>query len=191
MTPVPNLLILTPQFKGLEKPPQNSPFGEPILQRKPLTIDPAWPALDGEAFVRAEQILALLQRRLIQPLSSGGPRSEPTLTQYHVLSFLATRGNATVSELTHVLGFAQSTTSALVDRLAKMGWVEKRRDSHDQRITRVLPLPKGLRVVQRYRKNAERSLIQLMEMAGPTAVRDLFDALSNASLACSILDKEE
>ncbi len=166
-------------------------LGNAALNQKPLTIDPNWPALDGEAFVRAEQMLALLQRRLIQPLSSGGPRSEPTLTQYHVLSFLATRGEATVSELTHVLGFAQSTTSALVDRLQKMGWIEKRRDLRDQRITRILPLPKGLRVVQRYRKNAEKSLIQLQEMAGPKAVRDLFDALSNASLASSILDKEE
>ena len=57
--------------------------------------------------------MALLQRRLIKPMSRGGPRSELTLTQYHALSFLAARGKASVTELKDMLGFAQSTTSVL------------------------------------------------------------------------------
>jgi DNA-binding MarR family transcriptional regulator len=154
----------------------------------PLHVDPSGPHVDGEALVRAEQCVALLQRRLIKPMSRGGPRSELTLTQYHALSFLAGRGQASVSELKDVLGCAQSTTSVLVDKLARMGLVEKLRDRRDHRLACVVPLPKGLRMVQRYRKNAERNLLALRARLGEAAVRDVFDALERALVATAPLE---
>jgi DNA-binding MarR family transcriptional regulator len=154
----------------------------------PLHVDPDAPAVEGEPLLRAEQCVALLQRRLIKPMSRGGPRSELTLTQYHALSFLAARGTASVSELKDVLGFAQSTTSVLVDKLQKSGLVEKRRDRRDHRVTLILPLPKGLRMVQRYRKNAERNLLALQAALGDGAVRAVFDALEQALVATAPLE---
>lgn len=144
--------------------------------------------MNGELFVRAEQCVALLQRRLIKPMSRGGPRSELTLTQYHALSFLASRGKASVTELKDMLGFAQSTTSVLVEKLVRMGLVEKRRDRRDHRVACVVPLPKGLRMVQRYRKNAERNLLALADALGVEAVRDVFDALERAVIATAPLE---
>jgi len=130
----------------------------------------------------------LLQRRLIKPMSRGGPRAELTLTQYHALSFLAARGEASVQELKNMLGFAQSTTSVLVEKLQKEGWVEKRRDRRDHRVVKVRPLPKGLRLVQRFRKNAETNLQRLVDAAGEEAVKDLFDALEKAAVATAMLE---
>ncbi len=157
----------------------------------PLRVDPDAPSVDMDALVRAEQVIALLQRRLIKPMSRGGPRAELTLTQYHALSFLAGRGQASVAEMTEMLGFAQSTTSVLVDKLQKMGLVEKQRDRKDHRIVRVVPLAKGLRMVQRYRKNAETNLSELRECAGDEAVRDLFNALERAAIATAMLEPAE
>ncbi|MDP2343137.1 MAG: MarR family winged helix-turn-helix transcriptional regulator [Deltaproteobacteria bacterium] len=154
----------------------------------PLHVDPSSPHIDGEPFVRAEQCIALLQRRLIKPLSRGGPRSELTLTQYHALSFLAARGQASVTELKEILGFAQSTTSVLVDKLARLGLVEKQRDRRDHRVACVVPMPKGLRMVQRYRKNAERNLLALQSVLGDGAVRDVFEALERALVATAPLE---
>ncbi len=154
----------------------------------PLHVDPTSPHIDGEPFVRAEQCIALLQRRLIKPLSRGGPRSELTLTQYHALSFLAARGQASVTELKEILGFAQSTTSVLVDKLARLGLVEKQRDRRDHRVACVVPMPKGLRMVQRYRKNAERNLMALRSVLGDGAVRDVFEALERALVATAPLE---
>ncbi len=154
----------------------------------PLHVDPDAPHVDGEALLRAEQCVALLQRRLIKPMSRGGPRSELTLTQYHALSFLAARGQASVSELKDILGCAQSTTSVLVDKLARMGLVEKLRDRRDHRLACVVPLPKGLRMVQRYRKNAERNLLALRHHLGEAAVREVFDALERALVATAPLE---
>ncbi len=153
-----------------------------------LHVDSDAPSIDGDAFVRAEQFLAILQRRLIKPMSRGGPRSELTLTQYHALSFLATRGRASVTELKDMLGFAQSTTSVLVEKLARLGLVDKRRDRRDHRVACVVPLPKALRMIQRYRKNAERNLSLLAEHAGLHAVRDVFDALQRAVIATAPLE---
>ena len=155
---------------------------------EPLRVDPDAPAVDMDALVRAEQVIALLQRRLIKPMSRGGPRAELTLTQYHALSFLAGRGQASVAEMTEMLGFAQSTTSVLVDKLQKLGLVEKQRDRKDHWIVRVVPLAKGLRMVQRYRKNAETNLSELRECAGEDAVRDLFSALERAAVATAMLE---
>jgi DNA-binding MarR family transcriptional regulator len=146
------------------------------------------PAISGEVLARAEQQLALLQRRLIKPLNAGGPRSELTLTQYHAMSFLAGRGDATISELRDALGFAQSTTSVLVEKLQKLGLVEKSRDGRDHRVARVIPLPKGLRMVQRYRKNAEKALQGLADEVGENAVRDFFKALAKAAVATAPLE---
>lgn len=154
----------------------------------PLHVDPEGPQVNGELFVRAEQCVALIQRRLIKPMSRGGPRGDLTLTQYHALSFLASRGRASVTELKDMLGFAQSTTSVLVDKLVRMGLVEKRRDGRDQRVACVVPLPKGLRMVQRYRKNAERNLMTLAKHLGEGAVRDIFEALERAAVATAPLE---
>ena len=156
---------------------------------EPLRVDPEGPVIDGEALVRAEQCVALLQRRLIKPMSRGsGPRGELTLTQYHALSFLAGRGQASVAELKNMLGFAQSTTSVLVDKLQRQGLIEKQRDRRDHRVVLVVPLPKGLRLVQRYRKNAARNLEELLDRAGEDAVRDVFKALETAVVATAPLD---
>jgi DNA-binding MarR family transcriptional regulator len=154
----------------------------------PLHVDQNAPAVDGEPLVRAEQCIALLQRRLIKPMSRGGPRGDLTLTQYHALSFLAARGQASVSELKEILGVAQSTTSVLVDKLARMGLVEKHRDGRDARLACVVPLPKGLRMVQRYRKNGERNLLALAAVLGQEAVRDVFAALERALVATAPLE---
>ncbi len=154
----------------------------------PLHVDPAAPDVDGVALVRAEQCIALLQRRLIKPISRGGPRGEMSLTQYHALSCLAARGQASVSELKDILGFAQSTTSVLVDKLVRLGLVEKQRDRRDHRLTSVVPLPKGLRLVQRFRKNAERNLLALSHVLGESAVREVFDALERALVATAPLE---
>lgn len=159
-----------------------------VSSGSPLHIDPDSPAIDGEPFVRAEQCIALLQRRLIKPLSRGGPRSDLTLTQYHALSFLASRGQASVTELKEVLGFAQSTTSVLVEKLVRLGLVEKMRGERDHRLACVVPIPKGLRMVQRYRKNAERNLLALRSVLGDGAVRDVFEALERALVATAPLE---
>ena len=121
-------------------------------------------------------------------MSRGGPRSDLTMTQYHAMSFLASRGKASVTELKDMLGFAQSTTSVLVDKLVKLGLVEKRRDRRDHRVACVVPMPKGLRMVQRYRKNAERNLQCLVEHVGDEAVRDVFEALERAAIATAPLE---
>lgn len=154
----------------------------------PLHVDESGPRVDGEPLVRAEQCIALLQRRLIKPLSRGGPKSELSLTHYHALSFLAARGQASVTELKEILGFAQSTTSVLVDRLSRQGLVEKQRDRRDHRVANIVPLPKGLRMVQRYRKNAERNLLALQAVLGDGAVRDVFEALERALVATACLE---
>jgi DNA-binding MarR family transcriptional regulator len=181
-----------PAKKALSKPAKPSQRGTttPMRLRSPgpLQVDPLAPHIDGEPLLRAEQCIALLQRRLIKPMSRGGPRGELTLTQYHALSFLASRGQASVSELKDILGVAQSTTSVLVDKLARLGLVEKQRDRRDHRLTCVVPLPKGLRMVQRYRKNAERNLLALSAVLGEGAVRDVFVALERALVATAPLE---
>jgi DNA-binding MarR family transcriptional regulator len=155
---------------------------------EPLLVDSDCAEVDGEALVRAEQCIALLQRRIIKPMGRDGPREELTLTQYHAMSFLASRGQASVAELKDTLGFAQSTTSVLVEKLQRLGYVEKRRDPRDHRVARVVPLPKGLRTVQRFRKNAERNLQLLRRRAGDGAVREVFAALERAVVATALLE---
>lgn len=71
----------------------------------------------------------------------------------HLALVLALNGKdgATITELRDVLGFAQSSTSELVDSAEQLELVERTKAEHDGRLTVVRLTPKGRRVLARRR----------------------------------------
>ncbi len=67
--------------------------------------------------------------------------------QFNALLTLREFGTLTMGELCKYLFIACSTATDLVDRLEKVGFVERLRDHKDRRVVRVNLLPKGEEVV--------------------------------------------
>jgi DNA-binding MarR family transcriptional regulator len=63
------------------------------------------------------------------------------VTDMECLRFLFARGVATPSELARHTGLTSGATTAMLDRLEKAGWLERRPNPDDRRGTLVAPAP--------------------------------------------------
>lgn len=60
-----------------------------------------------------------------------------------ILGALMVRGPSTMSEIAGIIGKDKSTITALVNKLIRMGYVEKRKEGADQRFSVLLLTPRG------------------------------------------------
>lgn len=88
----------------------------------------------------------VLTREYLVPQESANlSRSETTL-----LAFLAQNGQATMSEISSLLGLALSSTTGLVDRLVQRRLVERSRAESDRRTVRVVLTTRGRKALEAY-----------------------------------------
>ena len=60
------------------------------------------------------------------------------------------------SELVQLMGVEPATVSRIIDRMASSGWVERRKDSEDRRVSRVYLTPDGCALQQPVRAAWQR-----------------------------------
>jgi DNA-binding MarR family transcriptional regulator len=88
----------------------------------------------------------ILTREYLVPQASANlSRSETAL-----LTFLSEKEQATMSEISALLGLALSSTTGLVDRLVERRLVERSRAEHDRRTVRVVLTKRGRRALEAY-----------------------------------------
>lgn len=107
----------------------------------------------------ASQLTRLALRRARVPRSEGG-----------ILRSLSD-GPKRVTELAELEGLAQPTTTALLNRMERAGWVTRDRDASDRRAVRVSLTADGARALQELRAQYR------------TVLRDRLAALSDEQLA--------
>ena len=76
-----------------------------------------------------------------------------TFNQYQVLTVINTLGSCSVNELAAKLRLAQSTTSQLVDRLVRGGFVNREASPEDRRRIAVTLSKTGTRMMERRRES--------------------------------------
>lgn len=64
-------------------------------------------------------------------------RYDVTLPQFHMLKFVRDGDGITVMELSLMLMISAPTTSRMIDGLCSKGLLEKEKDEHDHRVTRL------------------------------------------------------
>ncbi|MCI0183221.1 MarR family winged helix-turn-helix transcriptional regulator [Sulfoacidibacillus ferrooxidans] len=69
--------------------------------------------------------------------------------QFDALIWVDEYKHITIGELSAKLGLAYSTTTDLVDRIERRGFVERMRDDQDKRVVRVRVLDPGLALIDR------------------------------------------
>ncbi|MFC4351711.1 MarR family winged helix-turn-helix transcriptional regulator [Fodinicurvata halophila] len=111
-----------------------------------------------------------------------------TAVQIRVLQIVEETGHATSKEISRRMGVAQATMTALVDRLAAKGMVERRRSESDRRQTNIFITEEGRAAVRKAPDPLQQRYVKQFE-----ALEDWEQAMIVASLerVASMLDAEE
>lgn len=117
----------------------------------------------AEAFLTASRALVGISVR-----SLGASPVEVTLPQHRLLVLVAAGGEQTIGSLAEQLGINQSNASRLVDRLQRLGLVERRRSPSDGRAVTVTLGREGravLDAVTHHRRGEIEALLAAMSAA--------------------------
>lgn len=90
----------------------------------------------AEAVERDLRAVRQLMRRPVDAMIAQGGLTGP---QQAAMGALVKADGLSLKELSKELGLAHSTVSGIVDRLEKRGMVERKTDSEDRRVSRIVP----------------------------------------------------
>jgi DNA-binding MarR family transcriptional regulator len=88
---------------------------------------------------RIEGDLAAIRRLMRQPLEAEYAKGNVTVPQKAVMQVVVQTPGVTLKELSQSISLAHSTVSGIVDRLEKRGFIERRPDPGDGRLSRIHP----------------------------------------------------
>jgi DNA-binding MarR family transcriptional regulator len=108
---------------------------------------------------RLTHVLPLLGREVARYDRDLLPQGEVTLPQLWALEHLRDHAACTMCELAKRLHLQGSSTTGLVDRLARYGLVQRRRSQADRRVVHVGLTPKGRRCMETLRRRKQTTLI--------------------------------
>jgi MarR family transcriptional regulator, organic hydroperoxide resistance regulator len=106
--------------------------------------------------------------RLDRPIGEmkipGGRAVKLTFNQYQALTAIRELGECSVNDLADALGIAQSTTSQLVDRLVKSGYVSREIFTRDRRRMVVTLSKSGVQMMERRKQSLLKAYIGILQM---------------------------
>jgi 5'-methylthioadenosine phosphorylase len=111
---------------------------------------------------RLRQIAGVVRRKGRAMLEEYGI----TPPQFDALVILNWDGELTIGDLSNRLYLAYSTTTDLVDRLERQGFVVRQRDEADRRVVRVKVLEKGSSLIEKVVDARRAYLGSILESVG-------------------------
>ena len=109
---------------------------------------------------------------------SGGKGMKLTFNQYQALTAIRELGECSVNDLADKLGIAQSTTSQLVDRLVKGGYVSRETFADDRRRMVVMLSKSGTQMMERRKQSllqAYTRILLMLEENDQVMLEDAFE----------------
>ncbi len=117
---------------------------------------------------RLADIFAEMQRSFVLALSKKLARGNVSFPQYCLLGFLAQQETLTMTEVARRMGHTTAAATGLVDRLEKLGHVERRHTQEDRRKILVRVTASGSQLVAEVRDDMICNLLKMMEHLEPT-----------------------
>jgi DNA-binding MarR family transcriptional regulator len=95
-------------------------------------------------------------------------RGDISFPQLWALTFLYQRESCTMRELSRALHTRESTTSGLVDRMARTGLLKRQRDKTDRRVVRAAITVKGRSAMQELQKQRRVAFVEIFKRLSAT-----------------------
>ena len=110
------------------------------------------------------------QREFLLNLSKELNRDNISFAQFFLLSFLSTSKEITMTDIARKMGHSTAASTGLVDRLEKLGYMERTHAIDDRRKVMVRVTQKGLELVGRLRDELQSRIAEAMhETSAPDA----------------------
>ena len=125
------------------------------------TIQASGASVRAEADRLADFVL-FTQRSCILNLSGELNRGNVSYPQFFLLTYLSSEEYLTMSDIAKKMGHSTAAATGLVDRLEKLGYVERTHAAEDRRKIMVRITSKGTGLVARMRSEIANDLAQLL-----------------------------
>ena len=111
------------------------------------------------------------QREFLLNLSRELNRDNISFAQFFLLSYLASSKELTMTDIAKKMGHSTAAATGLVDRLEKLGYMERTHAIDDRRKVMVRVTSKGLDLVNRLRDELQSQIAEAMtESSSPDAM---------------------
>lgn len=95
-----------------------------------------------------------------------------------LLGILAHHEKMKVSDLSQKLGLSNSTVSGIIDRVEKMGFVERTRSKEDRRVVYINITPEYKKIIEENFKNIDKVLESKISDATPEELNKVLEGLN-------------
>jgi DNA-binding MarR family transcriptional regulator len=111
---------------------------------------------------RLADFVLFTQRSCILNLSSELNRGNISFPQFFLLAYLSSEDYLTMSDIAKKMGHSTAAATGLVDRIEKLGYVERVHAAEDRRKIMVRITQKGMELVARMRREIASGLSDVM-----------------------------
>lgn len=125
------------------------------------TIEDATSTIREDASKLADFIM-FTQRSFLLDLSRELNKGNVSFAQFFLLGYLANESFLTMTDISRKMGHSTAAATGLVDRLEKLGYVQRLHASEDRRKVMVQITEKGVELVGRIREDIVGNLVELM-----------------------------
>lgn len=113
------------------------------------------------------------QRSFLLDLSRELNRGNVSYAQFFLLGYLASEQQLTMTDISRKMGHSTAAATGLVDRLEKLGYVQRVHAADDRRKVMVQITPKGLQFVQQLRDNLASNVADVMASSNNPAAPEI------------------
>lgn len=112
---------------------------------------------------RLADFIMFTQRSFLLNLSKELNKGNVSFPQFFLLGYLANEEFLTMTDISKKMGHSTAAATGLVDRLEKLGYVQRLHAQDDRRKVMVQITRKGIDLVERIREEIVTSLVDLMD----------------------------
>jgi DNA-binding MarR family transcriptional regulator len=112
---------------------------------------------------RLADFIMFTQRSFLLNLSKELNKGNVSFPQFFLLGYLANEDFLTMTDISKKMGHSTAAATGLVDRLEKLGYVQRLHAQDDRRKVMVQITRKGIDLVERIREEIVTSLVDLMD----------------------------
>ena len=157
--------------------------------REPTDTPVAGPPDSYDCFLRYSHILSSLLRELLEERFLAELRPHRlTRAQFCCLKLIALNADLRVGELARCLGVTSAASSKSIDKLERLGLVERSSSSEDRRVALITASAEGRRVVERYEAMKAERIGPVVAALGERRVGELCTSLKEVCVG--LLDDE-
>ena len=111
---------------------------------------------------RLADFIMFTQRSFLLNLSKELNKGNVSYAQFFLLGYLAKEDYLTMTHISQKMGHSTAAATGLVDRLEKLGYVQRLHASDDRRKVMVQITRKGIDLVDKMREDIIENLVQVM-----------------------------